>query len=163
VPGEIRRKCLSIGADHRVTLTHRDNVEDRERVLPDLEHVRRMFACDSFSAPLASRLVGVQGPFEKSTSSTFSANTRFRWLIWCRSVDSREVAGGPFHRLKLLAPRLQQPATDAELLRECHDVVTLLQPVHGHLSKGLWKLSHTFLRHLPPLLVPRVPICSVSI
>jgi hypothetical protein len=34
----------------------------------------------SFSAPLASRLDGVQGPFEKSTSKTFSANTRFRRL-----------------------------------------------------------------------------------
>jgi hypothetical protein len=28
--GEIRRKCLSIGADHLVALTYRDNVEDRE-------------------------------------------------------------------------------------------------------------------------------------
>jgi len=34
--GEIRRKCLSIGVDHLVTLTYRDNVEDRERVLSDL-------------------------------------------------------------------------------------------------------------------------------
>ena len=54
-------------------------------------------------------------------------------------------------RLKLFAPRIQQPPTDTELLRECYDVVALRQPVHGHLPKGLWKLAHTFLRHLPPL------------
>jgi hypothetical protein len=40
--GEIRRKCLSIGADHLVTLTYRRNVEDRDRVLADLERLRRM-------------------------------------------------------------------------------------------------------------------------
>ena len=55
------------------------------------------------------------------------------------------------HRLKLLAPCIQQPPTDAEFLRECYDVVALRQPVHGHLPKGLWKLSHAFLGHLPPL------------
>ena len=32
----IRKKCLTIGADHLVTLTYRANVEDRERVLHDL-------------------------------------------------------------------------------------------------------------------------------
>ena len=40
--GEIRRKCITIGADHLVTLTYRENVEDRERVLTDLERLRRM-------------------------------------------------------------------------------------------------------------------------
>ena len=39
--GEIRRKCLTIGADHLVTLTYRANVENRERVLHDLERLRR--------------------------------------------------------------------------------------------------------------------------
>jgi hypothetical protein len=39
--GEIRRKCMAIGADHLVTLTYRENVEDRERVLHDLERLRR--------------------------------------------------------------------------------------------------------------------------
>jgi hypothetical protein len=42
--GEIRRKCLAIGADHLVTLTYRDNVEDRQRVLSDLERLRRALA-----------------------------------------------------------------------------------------------------------------------
>ncbi len=42
--GEIRRKCLSIGADHLVTLTYRENVQDRTRVLEDLERLRRMLA-----------------------------------------------------------------------------------------------------------------------
>lgn len=39
--GEIRRKCLTIGADHLVTLTYRANVENRDRVLHDLERLRR--------------------------------------------------------------------------------------------------------------------------
>jgi hypothetical protein len=39
--GEIRKKCMAIGADHLVTLTYRDNVEDRQRVLSDLERLRR--------------------------------------------------------------------------------------------------------------------------
>ncbi len=39
--GEIRRKCLTIGADHLVTLTYRANVDNRERVLHDLERLRR--------------------------------------------------------------------------------------------------------------------------
>jgi hypothetical protein len=39
--GEIRKKCLAIAADHLVTLTYRDNVEDRQRVLSDLERLRR--------------------------------------------------------------------------------------------------------------------------
>ena len=47
--GEIRRKCLSIGADHLVTLTYRDNVEDRERVLTDLERLRRMLSRGGYS------------------------------------------------------------------------------------------------------------------
>jgi hypothetical protein len=42
--GEIRRKCLTIGADHLVTLTYRDNVTDRDRVLHDLERLRRALA-----------------------------------------------------------------------------------------------------------------------
>ena len=42
--GEIRRKCLTIGADHLVTLTYRRNIEDRDRVLNDLERLRRMVA-----------------------------------------------------------------------------------------------------------------------
>jgi hypothetical protein len=51
--GEIRRKCLSIGADHLVTLTYRDNVEDRERVLTDLERLRCMLSRGGYSMPYA--------------------------------------------------------------------------------------------------------------
>ncbi|TAJ23320.1 MAG: hypothetical protein EPO64_11425 [Nitrospirae bacterium] len=40
--GEIRRKCITIGADHLVTLTYRKNVQDRMRVLEDLERLHRM-------------------------------------------------------------------------------------------------------------------------
>ena len=32
----------------------------------------------------------------------------------------------------------------------CFDVVALRQTVHGHLPKGLRKLAHAFLGHLPP-------------
>lgn len=39
--GAIRKKCLAIGATHLVTLTYRANVEDRNRVLNDLERLRR--------------------------------------------------------------------------------------------------------------------------
>jgi len=54
--GEIRRKCLSIGADHLVTLTYRDNVEDRERVLTDLERLRRMLSRGGYSIPYVAVL-----------------------------------------------------------------------------------------------------------
>ena len=54
--GEIRRKCLSIGADHLVTLTYRDNVEDRERVLTDLERLRRMLLRGGYSMPYVAVL-----------------------------------------------------------------------------------------------------------
>jgi len=40
--GEIRRKCLTIRADHLITLTYRDNVEDREIVMTDLDRLKRM-------------------------------------------------------------------------------------------------------------------------
>lgn len=54
--GEIRRKCLSIGADHLVTLTHRDNVEDRERVLTDLERLHRMLSRVGYPMPYVAVL-----------------------------------------------------------------------------------------------------------
>jgi hypothetical protein len=54
--GEIRRKCLSIRADHLVTLTYRDNVEDRERVLTDLERLRRMLSRCGYSMPYVAVL-----------------------------------------------------------------------------------------------------------
>jgi hypothetical protein len=54
--GEIRRKCLSIGADHLVTLTYRENVEDRERVLTDLERLRRMLSRGGYSMPYVAVL-----------------------------------------------------------------------------------------------------------
>ncbi len=54
--GEIRRKCLSIGADHLVTLTYRDNVEDRERVLTDLERLRRMLSRIGYPMPYVAVL-----------------------------------------------------------------------------------------------------------
>jgi hypothetical protein len=54
--GEIRRKCLSIGADHLVTLTYRDNVKDRERVLTDLERLRRMLSRVGYPMPYVAVL-----------------------------------------------------------------------------------------------------------
>jgi len=54
--GEIRRKCLSIGADHLVTLTYRDNVEDRERVMTDLDRLRRMLSRGGYSMPYVAVL-----------------------------------------------------------------------------------------------------------
>ena len=40
--GIIRKKCLTIGADHLVTLTYRENIQDRTRVLEDSEGFHRM-------------------------------------------------------------------------------------------------------------------------
>ncbi len=37
----IRRKCLTIGADHLLTLTYRENVQDRTRTLEDWERFNR--------------------------------------------------------------------------------------------------------------------------
>jgi hypothetical protein len=54
--GEIRRKCLAIRADHLVTLTYRDNVQDRERVMTDLDRLRRMFARSGYSMPYVAVL-----------------------------------------------------------------------------------------------------------
>ena len=54
--GKIRRKCRSIGADHLVTLTYRDNVKDRERVLTDLERLRRMLSRGGYSMPYVAVL-----------------------------------------------------------------------------------------------------------
>ncbi|QPD04947.1 MAG: hypothetical protein Nkreftii_002721 [Candidatus Nitrospira kreftii] len=54
--GEIRRKCLSIQADHLVTLTYRDNMEDRDRVLTDLERLRRMLSRNGYPMPYVAVL-----------------------------------------------------------------------------------------------------------
>src|SRR5438067_6400610 len=56
--GEIRRKCLAIRADHLVTLTYRNNVEDRERVLTDLDRLRRMLSRGGYSMPYVAVLEG---------------------------------------------------------------------------------------------------------
>jgi len=45
-----------IGADHLVTLTYRDNVEDRERVLTDLERMRRMLSSIGYPMPYVAVL-----------------------------------------------------------------------------------------------------------
>src|SRR5512134_4005754 len=60
---------------------------------------------------------------------------------WARTARSR---------LELLAPGIQQAPTHPKLLRQGHDVLALIQSVHGHLPKGLRKLAHAFLGHLPP-------------
>jgi len=39
--GEIRRRCMAIGADHLVTLTYRENIQDRTRTLEDQERFQR--------------------------------------------------------------------------------------------------------------------------
>ena len=38
----------------------------------------------------------------------------------------------------------------SDLLRQGHDVLALIQSVHGHLPKGLRKLAHAFLGHRAP-------------
>ena len=54
--GTIRKKCLTIGADHLVTLTYRANVEDRERVLHDLGRLRRALSRSGCSMPYVAVL-----------------------------------------------------------------------------------------------------------
>ena len=62
-------------------------------------------------------------------------------------------------RLELLAPGIEQPPMDPQLFRQLPDIVALIQPVHGHLAKGLWKFSHALLRHLSP---PSGAKCAIS-
>jgi hypothetical protein len=54
--GVIRRKYLAIRADHLVTLTYRDNVENRERVMTDLDRLRRMLSRSGYSMPYVAVL-----------------------------------------------------------------------------------------------------------
>jgi len=54
--GEIRRKCIAIGADHLVTLTYRANVQGRTRVLEDLERLRRMLSRAGAAIPYVTVL-----------------------------------------------------------------------------------------------------------
>lgn len=54
--GEIRRKCMAIGADHLVTPTYRCNIEDRDRVLTDLERLRRMLSRAGYPMPYVAVL-----------------------------------------------------------------------------------------------------------
>jgi hypothetical protein len=54
--GAIRRKCITIGADHLVTLTYRDNVANRDRVLRDLDRLRRMLTRAGYPMPFVAVL-----------------------------------------------------------------------------------------------------------
>lgn len=54
--GEIRRKCITLGADHLVTLTYRSNVTERAKVLADLERLRRMLARAGYPLPYVAVL-----------------------------------------------------------------------------------------------------------
>ncbi len=54
--GEIRRKCITISADHLVTLTYRDNVANRDRVLRDLDRLRRMLTRAGYPMPFVAVL-----------------------------------------------------------------------------------------------------------
>src|SRR5262249_31763029 len=72
---------------------------------------------------------------------------------------SRRWSFAALQRLELLAPGIQQAPTDPEFLREGHDVVALVQPVDGHLPKGLRKFAPAFLGHLPP---PSCVKCAYS-
>lgn len=47
---------MAIGADHLLTLTYRDNVEDRQRVLSDLERLRRALSRAGKRMPLVGVL-----------------------------------------------------------------------------------------------------------
>src|SRR5713101_2242791 len=94
----------------------------------------------SLAALLASRLDLLQGTCEKIhlqdllgqhplESADLFPERRLSRMRW------RSFAA--LHRLQLLAPPIQQPSTDAEFLREFHNVLAVVQPVHGHLPKGL--------------------------
>jgi hypothetical protein len=52
----MRRKCLTIGADHLVSLTYRKNMQDRERALTDLDRFRRMLARSGYPLPYVAVL-----------------------------------------------------------------------------------------------------------
>lgn len=54
--GAIRRKCITISADHLVTLTYRDNVANRDRVLRDLDRLRRMLSRAGYPMPFVAVL-----------------------------------------------------------------------------------------------------------
>ncbi len=98
-----------------------------------------------------------KAPLKKSISIVLSANRRFSWLTSLHSADSRAFAGGGLSptlgRLELIAPPIQQPPMDPELSGELHDILALLEPIHGHLPERLRKLAHALFCHLPPPLL----------
>src|SRR5262249_1982058 len=104
-----------------------------------------------------------KAPLKKSTSSIFSAKTRLRRLTSLRRVLSREFTGaGPSRGgLKWTAPPIQQPPMDPELFGELHDILALLQPLHGHLPERLRIPPHSSFGHWPP---PHLcPVCQFQV
>ncbi|MGH7184444.1 MAG: rolling circle replication-associated protein, partial [Nitrospiraceae bacterium] len=89
--GEIRRKCLSMGADHLVTLTYRDNVEDRERVLTDLERLRRMLSRGGYLMPYVAVLeCQKRGAIHPHLAVRGFQDIRLLRRCWCKIVGKSQ-------------------------------------------------------------------------
>src|SRR5678815_3563398 len=107
-----------------------------------------------------------KAPLKKSTSKTFSASTRFRWLISFRSVASREVAGGSsprssgssFSRQVYNRHRLT-PSSFARSMMLSH----WFSRSTAICRKAFGNLPTRFLATCHPLRVSSVPIRRVSI
>ena len=92
--GEMRRKCLSIGADHLVTLTYRDNVEDREGVL---DRSGALTAHALAWWPLYALCGGIGMSEARGDPSASSCPWLSKIFVFCAAVGTRSSAK---HRVK---------------------------------------------------------------
>ena len=128
-----------------------------------MRSILRLHCCDITSRIWASmpsrqnrRSAGVEPVLcarhlQQSASSVLSPTARFSRLTSFRSV-SREFGGGPRYLPPVRADRARDTtaADGRQFLRRLHVVVTLLQSRNRVLPKGLRKLAHSRLGHLPP-------------
>jgi hypothetical protein len=102
----IRKKCLTIGADHLVTLTYRANVEDRERVLHDLERLRRALSRSGCSMPYVAVLERQQtwGAASPSRRERLSGCSALATVL----VQDRREWPGTSERQRALVPAVHR-------------------------------------------------------
>jgi hypothetical protein len=89
--GEIRKKCISIAADHLVTLTYRDNVANRDRVLRDLDRLRRMLTRAGYPMPFVAVLECQQrGAIHPHLAVRGFQDVRLLRRCWYKIVGNRD-------------------------------------------------------------------------
>ena len=79
-------------SDHLVTLTYRDNVEDRERVLTDLERMRRMLSSIGYPMPYVAVLeCQKRGAIHPHLAVRGFQDIRFLRRCWYKIVGKAQV------------------------------------------------------------------------